>query len=413
MRLYNRLVLIWRMYTKRVFTTILLFSMCIMSFYMVDEVLQNYYSSRYRIDKVINEFGVDLKDINYIKIVDKTATDKTSDSIKAYVKMLDGVESCGYYTNFSTDNISGIDSVNIVCAEQQLRNMGNLKLTDEQKEALEKDWGEYEPVLLGHDYQEIVDIGTIFNLSYFYEDKDCVVAGFLEKGAAWPQSADTLFGGTFGNDVYTLDRSGILLTDRYERYNNALGEPSIVYYMTVHNGSDEITQKITDFCIDNKIGAGVHNIYDVVNQEIEDNNISDDKVFMAAVLLVLLAMVSVTATSVIYALMSKSEFGIMIVCGVERKDVLSIMVIYNAIIYMVSAFIAWTSRQLELFGALIPNQGEGLSEVMYLAQFVPHNIYIPLLFAIIIVGMLIVSSLLPLYLIGRESLSGLLYSRNS
>ncbi len=409
MKLINRFKLIWRMCARRVFTTILLFSMCAMAFYMIDEVLQNYYRSHYRLDKIINEFGRDVADVNYVRVIDKVNVGDSTDMIKDYVSGLDGVEACGYFKNSPTSNIEGFESVSIVCAEKQLINLGNLKLSSENREALEKDWGTYEPVLLGSKYKGKVEVGTVFKFSYFYEEKECVIAGFLEKGAAWPQQPQTLLGGSAGTDVYTLDNSGILLTERYEIYK--YDDEREFYYIADSSRTSEIAREITDFSIDNGIGVGVYNLQETIDKEKEENGISDDKTFFAAVLLVILAMVSVTAASVIYTLMSKAEYGVMMVCGAKRSDVMSLMIIYNAIIYIVSAVSAWVIRQYALFGMLIPVKSETNSEVLYLAEFVPHNIYIPLIFAGIIVVLIIVSNIMPLYFIGRETLSELLHSR--
>ncbi|MBQ4282836.1 MAG: hypothetical protein IJB96_02790 [Lachnospira sp.] len=411
MKLYNILILLWRIYTKNVFTTILLLVMCLMSFYMIDEVLQNYYSSRYRINRVVNEFGVEIEDVNYIKVMDKAATSEDSDMIKKYVRSLEGVKGCGYYTDITVSGIKGAESVTVICAEKQLESLGNLKMTAEQREALNRDWGAYEPVLLGCRYKDVVEIGTIFQMSYFYEGEDCVVAGFLEKGAAWPQNADVLLGGSFGGDAYTLDNSGILLTERYERYDNSMGEASVVYYVADIEDNDKIQKTIVNHAIDNKIGAGVFNIGEEADKVLTETNISEDKVFVAAVLLTLLAIVSVSASSVIYSLMNKSQFGVMMVCGVRKKDVNGIIILQNALVYIVAAVSVWIIRQIEIFGTLIPKESTYISQVLYLQDFVPHNVYIPIIFVGVVMVMVSVSSALPVYLIGKESLVSLVYDR--
>lgn len=378
---------------------------------MIDEVLQSYFASYYRVNKAISELGHDPADVNYIKVNDQMATVDSSDIIRDYVKTIEGVEGCGYFTEFNTRNIEGIESVEIVCAEKQIASLGNLMIREEQRTALEKDWGGYEPVLLGCEYRDSVKVGTVFTLSYFHEEKDCVVAGFLKKGAAWPQRESMILKGADGSDSYTLDNKGILITDNFSRYDNYMGEAHEIYYIADYNKNLEIRQDIMDFAIDNKIGIGIFNIGELIEKELEDKGISKNKTFTAAILLLILAIVSVSASSVIYCLINKAEHGIMMICGISKRNISLMIIMQNALIYVAAAISAWIIRQYEIFGTLLPNKKEAMFETMFLQEFVPHNIYMPVILLGVVIIMLFISSLLPGIIIGRETLIGLIYNR--
>lgn len=49
MRWYNKLRLVFRIYSRRMFVTLLLFGMCFVSFFMIDRVFTGYIGSRYAI----------------------------------------------------------------------------------------------------------------------------------------------------------------------------------------------------------------------------------------------------------------------------------------------------------------------------------------------------------------------------
>ena len=62
MRWYNKLRLVFRIYSRRMFVTMLLFGMCFVSFFMIDRVFTGYIGSRYAIKQTEKEFGVNMSD---------------------------------------------------------------------------------------------------------------------------------------------------------------------------------------------------------------------------------------------------------------------------------------------------------------------------------------------------------------
>ena len=69
MRWYNKLRLVFRIYSRRMFVTLLLFGMCFVSFFMIDRVFTGYIGSRYAIRQTEKEFGVNTADAGYVHFV--------------------------------------------------------------------------------------------------------------------------------------------------------------------------------------------------------------------------------------------------------------------------------------------------------------------------------------------------------
>lgn len=410
MKWINKLKLVFRELSGRVFISLLLFGMSIASFYMIDTVMTDYLSDTYAIRRTRNMFNTEPAKVNYIKFIDLlNSTTEQSDFIREYISELPGITGCGYISShWSNDLIDGLE-VGMVTSEMSLIDMGNLKLTEEQKKELINYNGEYKPVYLGHSYKDKVNIGDIFTLSLEEED-NCIVMGFLEKGAAWPKRG-TLFGESSDLDSFTLDENGIAFTHDFSVFENFGGYASEVYYITEQPNDETVRQQIIDYAVENKISIGIVNCGEVIEEEIADNSITADKTFVAAILLVLLAVTSMTAASVIYCLMNKKNYGTMQVCGMKRRDILWLLAAQNTIIMVVSAVVAWVIRQRELFGGLVPPKEMASAELVYLKDIVTHNIYIPVLMLVLLVLMLVATSILPAMVIRKMSLIEMLHDK--
>ena len=410
MKWINKLKLVFRELSGRVFISLLLFGMSIASFYMIDTVMTDYLSDTYAIRRTSNMFNTEPAKVNYIEFIDfDNATVEDSDCINDYISKLTGVTGCGYFSGQTSNDLIEGQAVHSVTSDISLIDMGNLKLTEKQKEELINYTGEYQPVYLGYTYKDKVNIGDIFTLSLNDTD-NCIVMGFLQKGAAWPKRGK-LFVGSSNVDSYNLDEQGIAFTHDFNVFNNFGGAACQVYYITEQPNDETVRQQIIDYAVENKISIGIVNCGEVIEEEIADNNITADKTFIAAILLVLLAVTSMTAASVIYCLMNKKNYGTMQVCGMKRRDILWLLAAQNTIIMAISAVVAWVIRQRELFGGLVPPKEMALAELVYLKDIVTHNVYIPILMSVALVFMLVVTSILPALIIRKMSLIEMLYDK--
>lgn len=389
--------------------TLLLFGMCAVAFYMADSVLTDYMSSRYAVSRISAMFGAAPEDVSYVTMLNNTASIGESDAVREYLLEHAKVMGCGYFNEQAALDLMENKTVNIIISDISLMQMGNLKLSDAQKQRLLDDDSGYQPVLLGWEYQKQVEAGAVFTLSWV-EEKDCIVAGFLPKGAAWPKKYK-LFGGTGATDSYNLDNRGILLTKNYEGYTNTLGAADLIYYIAQPGAEEQVRQDVKRFAIEKGLSIGVNNAGEQIAAEKLENHISDDKTFLAALLLSLLAVISISASSVIYCLLNRKQYGVMMVCGLRQRDLIWMIVVQNAIIIVLSAIAGWIVKQVQLFGGLVPQADKRMFELMFLRDFIPHDVYMPFVLLLLSVVMLVVSSVLPARVIRRTALINLLYRK--
>lgn len=411
MRWYNKIKLIYRMAVRRVFITMLLLCINFVSFYMVDTVATSYYSDEYAIRRMTNMFNEDPHCVNYIKIVGANINRASAQKISSYVRTVDEVKYCGFFdSGTSVDLIEG-EQINIVISDIALMNMGNLKLTEEHREVVENVKDGYQPVLLGSNYKGKVQVGDVFTLSLTKEN-DCIVAGFLSKGAAWPIRG-RLFNQASNTDSYNLDNSGILLTKNYQDYDTSVMEDSAFefYYVTDRNKNDNVRQKIIDYATENKISVGIVNEGEQIQQEKENNNFTNDKAFVVTILLLLLSLLSMTTSSVVYCMLNKKNYGVMIVSGMKKREITALTGVYNTGLFVVSALMAWIVRQYEIFGKLIPVRDKYTAELLYLKDVVAHMQVMPMIFICMIIVMIIIVSVVPAVLISRMAPVEMLYER--
>lgn len=402
--------MVFRSLSQRFFVTVLLLAMCIASFYMVDVVLMNYMSDEFLINKVEVTFGTDPDNVCYVSCLDyDNGTMEMSETVKEYLSKHSCVKGCGYNSINVTIDLVTEDGTDIVVAETPLVDMGNLKLTEEEKQALINYEGEYEPVLLGHNYKGVVKEGEIFTLS-IYEENNCIVAGFLDKGASWPKTQG-LFKGASNMDAYTLDDQGILITDEYEQFNSSLGEAIDVYFICEEGQAQKVKTDVIRYANEQGISIAVTNQGEEIENEVMENSITSDKTFVAAVLLFVLAVISISVTSAVYCVLSKKNYGVMMVCGVRAKDVVQIIVVQNALIICVAAIVAWMVRQIEIFDTLFPRLEDYAVKFENIRFFVCHQSYMPMIFVVAIIVMLLVSSVVPIVFVKRMSLVELIHSK--
>jgi len=377
---------------------------------MIDTGFFTYFKNNYTVRHIVNGFGVNPDCVSYVKCNEKGAKISESDDIKQYLNSLKHVEGAGYFTNLTTLELDGDNLVSIVVSDYALEGMGNLKLTDSLKECIETDYDGKSPVLLGYDFKDKVELGKTFTLS-LYEENDCIVVGFLPKGAAWVKS-NRLFGGTSALDAYTLDKKGILLTKEYERYNNTLGEAAAVFYVVKDGHQDEVYKQVMNYAIDKNYAVGIINEGEEIAKELEENNINTEKERTAALFLTILAVISIAASNIVYCLMNKKQYGIMMVSGVTMKDIKWLVYAQVAVLVALSGISVWFIRQMEIFGGITADAHKKQFELFYLAEHMSHDIMVPVVMVLSAVLIVFLSSVIPITIIKRMRISEMIAGKN-
>lgn len=410
MSLFNRLKLVLRNISRRIFITALLLCINFVSFYMVDTVGTRYFQSRHAINKITNMFGEEPENVSYISAVVKTDRYSSNKVITDYIKTLDKVEYSGFFSGAAANDLIDGESVDIITAEKSLENLGNLKLTDELRELMDGAADGYEPVMLGSNYRGRVEIGDVFTVS-IYEEKDCIVAGFLEEGASWPKRGK-LFNTTSTGDAYILDNSGILLTENYDKYDTfKISDGACEYYfVTEPENRNEVYSQIREYALQNAITVQIVNVGDEIEEQIESTGLTSDNSFLATAAFILLAVISMSAVSVVYCILDMKAYGTMSVCGMKKCEIISMTLIYNGGMFLASAVTAWLVRQREVFGSLSPAKSSLMS--LFKENYIVGHMYnIPVLFICMIVIMALATSIIPAVIISKTQPVEMIFDR--
>lgn len=407
MRFLNSLIIAYRSVYKRIFITILLLCMNIVTFYMIDIVFTNYISSRYALDRIKNMFSDNYKDIYYIQCIGNSGTYENGQKIVNYIKGLEHIKYSGFFSEAVM--IKGENSVSGIVAEQDLADMGNLNLSHEQKQILHSNDG-YQKVFLGANLKGQYNIGDICTVSVYSED-DAVVAGFLKKGASWPKRG-RLFNNQVNGDSYVLDNKCILLTTDYSKYDTApVIDSSFEYYYCINDNAQEINNNIRNFAVESGLTVSIVSIEEMINKEIEDKGLTRNTNATATVYFMIASLFSMIVTTIVHLYSDRTSYGIMISCGMRVKEVIRLSYIYNGAIFLFPSFIIWGVRQFKLFGSLYVGNAYIDGNILKENIVVAHEYAFPVVLVGIVLLMFITVGIVPNVIFRKVKISHLIQEK--
>lgn len=413
MRWYNKLRLVFRIYSRRMFVTLLLFGMCFVSFFMIDRVFTGYIGSRYAIRQTEKEFGVNTADAGYVHFVTRDIKQDISDKVHEYMSTLPEVVRSGYIlseTLFEEED----ESIQVNIIDKDIAAIGNLMLSEEDKKILENLGEDERIVFAGYNYRKQYHAGDMINC---YVDDDIgkiKIGGILKKGAGWIHE-DRLFKGSYGKwDNYTLDDSMIVIAGSLKKELEGVssGYAHSIYFQCESGTFDEVTDKIKKFCYDEGITVNISNYKDEIDKEKEDSSIVDDTVFIAAIMITVLAAVSIAASNIVYCLMRRKHYGIMLANGMCKADIIWLIAMQNAIVMVLAAVAAWIVRLRAEFETLFPKKVLEETGRLYEGAYVAHMHYMPVILIISVMILLVISCVIPAVMIGRTSLADMVSGRS-
>ena len=174
----------------------------------------------------------------------------------------------------------------------------------------------------------------------------------------------------------------------------------------------EVTDKIKRFCYDEGITVNISNYKDEIDKEKEDSSIVDDTVFIAAIMITVLAAVSIAASNIVYCLMRRKHYGIMLANGMCKADIIWLIAMQNAIVMVLAAVAAWIVRLRAEFETLFPKKVLEETGRLYEGAYVAHMHYMPVILIISVMILLMISCVIPAVMIGRTSLADMVSGRS-
>ena len=174
MRWYNKLKLVFRIYTRRIFVTLLLFGMSYMAFYMTDRVVTKYIGDRYDIWQVERSFSVNPDDSGFIYFVDREQDQTVSSKVCEYMKQLKDIDSCGYFisTSLVDGDIDNGDYIGAYIIDKDIIDIGNLKLDQNIRDKVDVLKDDEKIVLLGNFFRKRLNKDKVMQL---YEGDEITV----------------------------------------------------------------------------------------------------------------------------------------------------------------------------------------------------------------------------------------------
>ena len=393
MRLINKFIIIYREYIKRAFVTLMLILICVISFYMTDRTWNTYMKNRCETGIKRKAYSISPYNINKIKFSTRSVHAEQSDMMEGLASI---EEISAYGLVLSTNGRFGDELVDFVISDSSIADMCNTGVSRADIEKMQDEWGDTDILWLGSSYKGVYEIGQRCQTM----SSECVVVGFLKDDAQW------LVNETITLEKPDLSESGLVVTKDTSKYDwgESLEYTTPVYYVADYKDNDVIKSKLMDYQAENGIRASIINEGEQLDKDVKDNSITNDKTFIASVLLYVIAIVAISAVTIIECLINRRDYAIFIINGISRKAVYSMILIKNLILIIVSALAVWLYCPWETFGKIIVSVStmESSLEVTNKAMVMAHCIYVPLIIAAEAVIMTVISCIVPIvYLHGK------------
>lgn len=396
-------IMIESLFNKR-FVVLILLAMSNISVYMTDVMFTDYYARKHYISRIDSMFGYDAENVNYVQYLNLMNPDYTvekGDELIDFIKKHNNVLACGRFCSGKAQKILNDSNVNAVIVEKDITIMGNLGISNENQTDLE----DYNLVYVGYNLKKYFNIGDEFDFYVDTDDSKCVVAGYLDKNASWPIKGN-MFAAVATQDSFTLEDKIVVVTKNYEVFDNSGGMPDIIYFIV--DNQENISQVQSDIIkksADNNLGVKVVNEGQLLKQQKENNNITENKSFVATVLLFLLALLSMSAASIVFCLIGIQEYGIMVISGVSKKQLIIMNYIENIMFILIPEIAIWLIRQKEMFGKFINISGGAGYDILTYSYWVAHCRFVVLIYLIILVIVSGISGIIPARIINKVSIS--------
>lgn len=415
MRWYNKIKLTMRMYSERIFVTLLLFAMSVVAFYTMDKVCTDYISANYDIWMSKNQIGCNPNEMFYVQLYGGSNTVENAKLIRAFLRDHQDVQGAGFCETSAISSLNPLVAADesycatLLC-DYDIITLGNLKLDKEDIERYYKEYEDCKPVFLGNNYKGKIDLGERLLVDgNNFPEIEVYVACFLEEGAAWPPR-EGLFQGTYG-DRYTLDGSAVAIVDDVSDYCKTIMG---VFVYSKDGKYDTVQRDLIRFAVENNININVQNYGQQIAEEREKSSLTEDDTLIAAILLAVLVVVAITAATIIYCMMNKYQYGVMLANGITKGNIIWMIVVQNAITVGLSAVSAWYVRNMEIFDMHDRSKAEMIQQLerSYGKLSIAHDYYMPIILGIAVIIILVVSSVMPVYILKKQTIPELFSTKN-
>ena len=390
------------MIKRNILLSVLLVFISFISIYMVDESVCDYLYNLETIVAFKNTYSEKTEDIN-------TITQPSSDESKVqqhydFLGRMKEVDKIKYYGKFGIDNFfpenfdlpdtfkeRDMILVQTVITEPSMLDLGNFYLTQEEKNILKNHDDNIYPIFIGSDMKDFLSLGDI--LTFKHRDEKFIVAGVLKKGANAPSR--------WGIGAYSdtlMDTKMLVCVEEVDKFINDTSD--YIYYVCDEKDNEEVSSQLRKLSKECDYDIWIENKQESIQSWRTSNGMSDNKRFIATVMLLFLAIISVTTVVTAMCMMKTREYGIMYTIGVTFGDIKKLIILYDILVVLFGSVCAWLLKNYKI-NEMYPNNGK--FEFYRNMWITTHNIIMPVL--ILICGCVIVlaASYVPLKIMKRKN----------
>ena len=291
------------------------------------------------------------------------------------------------------EKIKSDEIIPIVITEKSTLDLGNFYLSQEEKNILKNGDKDVYPVFIGSDMKDYISVGDCFTLKN--KSGKFVVAGVLKKEAHCASRYDI---GAYSDTL--MDNKMLVCVDDYEGFIQDTS-PAYIYYVCDAKDNYEVSNQLRKLARACNYDIRIENVQESIQDWKASYGMSDNKRLTASIMLMILAIISVTTVITAMCMMKMREYGIMYTVGVTFSDIKKLIILYDTLIVLLGSVWAWVLKNYDI-NRMYPKK-EGTVRFFRDIWMTTHNIMIPII--ILLCGCVIIfaASFVPLKIMKQKT----------
>lgn len=390
------------MIKRNLLLSVLLVCMSFIAIYMIDESISNYLYEMQIIDNYTNTYAEKTERVN--RITQQSMSEDKTKEYHDFLERMKEVENIEYYGRFFNSNCipeninlsekMGNDGIiPIVITEKSTLDLGNFYLSQEEKNILKNVDEDVYPVFIGSDMKDYISIGDTFSLKN--KSEKFIVAGVLKKEAHCASRYDI---GAYSDTL--MDNKMLVCVDDYEGFIEDTS-PTYIYYVCDAKDNYEVSNQLRKLARECNYDIRIENVEETIQAWKASYGMSDNKRLTASIMLMILAIISVTTVITAMCMMKMKEYGIMYTVGVTFSDIKKLIMLYDMLIVLLGSIWAWILKSYDI-NRMYPKKEQTISFFRDI-WMTTHNIMIPII--ILLCGCVIIfsASFVPLKMMKQKT----------
>ena len=192
----------------------------------------------------------------------------------------------------------------------------------------------------------------------------------------------------------------LVCVDDYEGFIQDTS-PAYIYYVCDAKDNYEVSNQLRKLARACNYDIRIENVQESIQDWKASYGMSDNKRLTASIMLMILAIISVTTVITAMCMMKMREYGIMYTVGVTFSDIKKLIILYDTLIVLLGSVWAWVLKNYDI-NRMYPKK-EGTVRFFRDIWMTTHNIMIPII--ILLCGCVIIfaASFVPLKIMKQKT----------